>query len=88
MRENLQNGKTERELPEWMLDKTTVNELKFCRMFVKKHPLKCIRGRFYDYDGLVDENSLSHEIYETLRQGVWIGLSKKVTNIMDALRHF
>lgn len=88
MSENLQNGKTERELPDWMLDRTTVNELKFCRMFVKKHPLKCIKGRFYDYDGLVDENSLSHEIYKTLRQGVWIGLSKKVTNIMDALRHF
>lgn len=80
--------KPERELPEWMLDKTTVNELKFCRMFVKKHPLKCIKGRFYDYDGPVDENTLGHEIYKMLRQGVWIGLSKKVTNIMDALRHF
>ena len=25
----------DRDLPDWMLDKTTVNELKFCRMFVK-----------------------------------------------------
>jgi putative DNA primase/helicase len=83
-----ENKKTEGELLPWMFDKTTVNELKFCRMFVNKHPLKCIKGRFYDYDGLVDENKLSHEIYGILLEGVWIGLSKKVSNIVDTLRHF
>ena len=31
--------KKERELPDWMLDKTTVNELKFCKYFVEKHPM-------------------------------------------------
>lgn len=80
--------KPERKLPDWMLDKTTVNELKFCRCFVEKHPLKCIKGRFFDYDGLVDENALGNEIYRMLRQGIWFGLSKKVTLIMETLRHF
>lgn len=78
--------KKERELPEWMFDKTTVNELKFCKVFTQKHPMKCIGGRFFDYDGLVDENALGNEVYRMLRQGVWIGLSKKVVQIMDALR--
>ena len=78
--------KKERELPDWMLDKTTVNELKFCKLFTQKHPMKCIGGRFFDYDGLVDENALGAEVYRMLRQGVWIGLSKKVVQIMDALR--
>ena len=78
--------KKERELPDWMLDKTTVNELKFCKLFTQKHPMKCIGGRFFDYDGLVDENALGAEVYRMLRQGVWIGLSKKVLQIMDALR--
>ena len=78
--------KQERELPDWMLDKTTVNELKFCGVFTQKHPMKCIGGRFFDYDGLVDENALGNEVYRMLRQGVWIGLSKKVVQIMDALR--
>lgn len=78
--------KQERELPDWMLDKTTVNELKFCKLFTQKHPMKCIGGRFFDYDGLVDENALGNEVYRMLRQGVWIGLSKKVVQIMDALR--
>ena len=31
--------KKERELPDWMLDKTTVNELKFCKLFTQKHPM-------------------------------------------------
>lgn len=69
-----------------MLDKTTVNELKFCKLFTQKHPMKCIGGRFFDYDGLVDENALGNEVYRMLRLGVWIGLSKKVVQIMDALR--
>lgn len=76
----------ERELPDWMLDKTTVNELKFCKCFVEKHPLKCIQGRFFDYNGLVDENALSNEVYCMLRQAVWFGLPKKVIQIIDALR--
>ena len=80
--------KKERELPDWMVDKVTVNELKFCRMFVKNHPLKCIGGQFYDYDGLVDENALGNEIYRILLNGVWWGLPKKVSLITDTLRHF
>ena len=64
--------KQERELPDWMLDKTTVNELKFCKLFTQKHPMKCIGGRFFDYDGLVDENALGAEVYRMLRQGVCI----------------
>ena len=80
--------KQERELPDWMVDKLTINEMKFCKMFTEKHPLKCIGGRFYDYDGLVDENALGNEIYRMLRQAVWFGLPKKVTLIMDTLRHY
>lgn len=86
--ESVNNEKKERELPDWMLDKSTVNELKFCHYFVQEHPLKCIKGRFYDYNGLVDENALGNEIYKMLRLGIWFGLSKKVTNIMDILRHY
>ena len=55
--------KKERELPDWMLDKTAINELKFCKYFVQKHPLKCIGGRFFDYDRLEDENALGNEVY-------------------------
>ncbi|MBP1534319.1 MAG: DNA primase [Ruminococcus sp.] len=80
--------KKERELPNWMLDKTTVNELIFSRMFLGQHPMKCIKGVFYDYDGVVDENELGNEIYNILMKAVWFGLPKKVSNIIDSLRHY
>ena len=76
------------DLPEWMLDKSTVDELTFCEDFVEKHPLRCIKGRFYDYNGLVDEDELGFEIYEMLKQGIKFGLSKRVNNIIDSLRHY
>lgn len=82
------DGLNKVQTPDWMLDKVTVNEMKFCKMFTEKHPLKCIGGRFYDYYGLVDENALGNEIYRILRQAVWFGLPKKVTLIMDTLRHY
>ncbi len=80
--------KRDRELPDWMLDKTTVNELIFSRMFMGQHPMKCIKGVFYDYDGVVDENELGNEIYNILMKAVWFGLPKKVSNIIDSLRHY
>ena len=80
--------KKERELPEWIVDKLTINEMKFCKLFVEKHPLKCIGGRFYDYDGLVDESALGNEIYRMLRKGVWFGFPKKITLITETLRHY
>lgn len=80
--------KRDRELPDWMLDKTTVNELIFSRMFLGQHPMKCIKGVFYDYDGVVDENELGNEIYNILMKAVWFGLPKKVSNIIDSLRHY
>ena len=88
MSENLKNQEKQRDLPDWMLDKSTVNELKFCKMFTEMHSMKCIGGRFIDFDGLVDEDALGNEIYKILKQGVWFGLSKKVTQIMDTLRHY
>ena len=80
--------KRDRELPDWMLDKTTVNELIFSRMFLEQHPLKCIKGVFYDSDVVVDENELGNEIYNILMKAVWFGLPKKVSNIIDSLRHY
>lgn len=82
------NDKKGIDLPDWMLDKVTVNEQKFCRMFTERHPLKCIGGQFFDHDGEVDENALGNEIYSILLEGVSFNLAKKVTQIIDTLRHY
>lgn len=71
-----------------MLDARTVDEPRFCRYFVEKHPLKFIRGRFYDLDGIVDEERLCNEIYQFLLQGVKSGIARKTAQILDVLKQF
>ena len=67
------NDKNGIDLPDWMLDKVTVNEQKFCRMFTERHPLKCIGGQFFDHDGEVDENMDAGEFRKTpKKKGRWI----------------
>ena len=88
MSENLKNQEKQRDLPDWMLDKSTVNELKFCKVFTEMHPMKCIGGRFIDFDGLVDENALGNEIYKLLLQGVRAGIARKTAQILETLRHY
>ena len=52
------------EYPQWF-DGKKVNEVLFCEEFLKAHPMKCIRGRFFTVDGLVeDEDVLKMEIYK------------------------
>ena len=76
------------EFPDWMLDKSTINEPEFCKQFLEKHPLICIDDRFYDLDGPVNENALGNEIYKMLEQGICSGLSRRVKQIMGSLRHY
>lgn len=82
------NSKISENRPLWMLDKSTVNELQFCKMFTEMHPMKCISGRFFDFDGLVDENALGNEIYQILKQGVSSGIARKTAQILETLRHY
>ena len=35
--------------PEWY-DGRHINEVLFCRQFLDKHPMKCVRGRLFTVD--------------------------------------
>ena len=86
MNDKTKETNTRNNLPDWLTDESKVNELKFCQYFTGIHPLKCIDGRFYDFDGLVDENSLENEIYQVLRLGISTGLAKRTANLLESLR--
>ena len=77
---------SENNLPDWLTEDSKVDELKFCYYFTAQHPLKCIGGRFYDLDGIVDEKALENEVYQMLRTGISTGLAKRVSNIIESLR--
>lgn len=76
----------ENNLPDWLTEDSKVDELKFCYYFTAQHPLKCIGGRFYDLDGIVDEKTLENEVYRMLRTGISTGLAKRTSNLLESLR--
>lgn len=74
------------EFPEWY-DGKNVNEVKFCEEFLKIHPMKSVNGTFFTVEGRVtDEDALRREIYERLKPFFQTGLTKRVANLLEALR--
>lgn len=48
--------------PDWLTEDYKLMEPVFCRSFLREHPMRCIRGRFYTVDGLVaDESGLKRK---------------------------
>lgn len=62
-------------------------EPEFCRSFLREHPMRCIRGRFYTVDGLVaDESSLKKKIYEEISPWLETKIARKVDELLNTLR--
>jgi len=74
------------DTPEWF-DGKKINEVIFCRSFQESHPMKCIQGRFFTVDGLVDdEEALRMEIFEQIKDYACSGIAKKASQLLDALK--
>lgn len=72
--------------PAWY-DGKNINEVLFCQEFLESHPMKCVRGRLFTVDGVVeDEAEISQQILEVLCSCVTAGLSKRVTNLLASLK--
>ena len=80
--EELQSG-----FPDWLTEDYKVLEPVFCRTFLREHPMRCIRGRFYTVDGLVaDESVLKKEIYDQISPWLETKIARKVDELLNALR--
>ena len=70
--------------PEWY-DGRHINEVLFCQQFLDKHPMKCVRGRLFTVDGLVeDEGQIGNLILEEISGVLTANLSKTVANLLPA----
>ena len=73
-------------VPEWM-DGKKINEARFCRESLKDHPMIAVDGIFFCTEGrIADEAKLKRELLERIEPYATSGLSRKVQNILDALR--
>ena len=72
--------------PDWFTGRT-INEPIFCREFLKKYRLAYTENSFFSVEGKVtDENALRAVIYKMVERFVVTGVSKKVDDIVKALR--
>ena len=72
--------------PDWY-DGRHINELLFCQQFLEKHPMKCVRGRLFTVDGLIeDEGQIGNLILEEISGVLTSGLSKVVTNLLASIK--
>ena len=71
--------------PDWY-DGRHINEVLFCQQFLEKHPMKCVRGRLFTVDGLIeDEGQIGNLILEEISGVLTSGLSKVVTNLLASI---
>ncbi len=62
--------------PDWY-DGKHINEVLFCQQFLDKHPMKCVRGRLFTVDGLIeDEGQIGNLFLEEISGVLTSGLSK------------
>ena len=55
--------------PDWY-DGRHINEVLFCQQFLDKHPMKCVRGRLFTVDGLIeDEGQIGNLILPVSKGG-------------------
>ena len=73
--------------PIWLDGNGKIDEVGFCESFREAHPMLCIHETFFTQDGKVtDESRLKSEIYQMIKPYVRTGVSKKVNNLLEALR--
>ena len=72
--------------PDWY-DGKHINEVLFCQQFLEKHPMKCVRGRLFTVDGLIeDEGQIGNLILEEISGVLTANLSKTVANLLASIK--
>ena len=72
--------------PYWF-DGERIDEMLFCRAFLAKYPMKCIRDRLFTVDGAVeDERQISQLILQEISGCVTTNLAKRVSNLLASIK--
>ncbi len=74
------------EQPSWY-DGKMIDEVAFCASFLHQHPMKCVRGRLFTVDGMVeDEGKIQQMILDEVMTCQSIGIAKKVKSLFDTVK--
>ena len=74
------------EQPSWY-DGKMIDEVAFCASFLHQHPMKCVRGRLFTVDGMIeDEGKIQQMILDEVMTCQSIGIAKKIKSLFDAVK--
>ena len=72
--------------PAWLDEKGKINEPLFCNDFSDNYPIIFSENRFYDYNGEVSEDIISHKISEIVMPNVTNNVAAVVKRLTEALK--
>ncbi len=72
--------------PAWLEEKGKINEPLFCKEFSHNYPIIFSENRFYDYNGEVSEDIISHKISEIVMTNVTNNVAAVVKRLVEALK--
>lgn len=72
--------------PAWLEEKGKINEPLFCKELIAGYPLIFSENRFYDYDGEVSEDIISHKISDKVIPHVKNNVAAIVKRLVEALK--
>ena len=74
------------EQPDWY-DGKMIDEVAFCHSFLHQHPMKCVRGRLFTVDGMIeDEGKIQQMILDEVMACQSTGIAKKVKSLFEAVK--
>lgn len=72
--------------PAWLDEKGKINEPLFCKELVDNYPIIFSENRFYDYNGEVSEDVISHKISEIVMPNITNNVAAVVKRLTEALK--
>ena len=72
--------------PAWLDEKGKINDPLFCKELVENYPIIFSENRFYDYNGEVSEDIISHKISEIVMSNVTNNVAAVVKRLTEALK--
>ena len=82
MTEANQSGTT----PTWFAN-NRINEVEFCKDFLKKHDIACLDGKFYTTEGLVqDTRNLRRDILKAIQPYITSNVGRRVEQLLALMR--
>ena len=64
-----------------------INEILFCQVFLKTHPMRCIGGTLFTVDGPVESEELvKRQIIDMVQSCVTTHLSKRASSLLESLK--